>query len=123
MRPNQLLPPSKIQTPAGAYAHTTNRDWEDDSKVEEDDCSATDNDDIAEQLVYGETGKNFKVILGGGSRHFIGRSLTEHDTAGRRNDEKNLMYKLNQRNEEKIINQNILARVFFLIRTTLKPRL
>jgi len=92
LEPNNVIPPSKIQTPAGAYAHTTNRDWEDDAKVEEDNCSATDNDDIAEQLVFGETGKKFKVILGGGSRHFIGRSLTEHNTAGRRRDEKNLIY-------------------------------
>ncbi|XP_070506410.1 alkaline phosphatase-like isoform X1 [Chironomus tepperi] len=79
-------------TPAGAYAHTTSRDWEDDAKVQESGCSATDNDDIAEQLVFGETGKNLKVILGGGSRHFIGKSLTEHNTAGRRLDEKNLIY-------------------------------
>ena len=60
--------------------------------VERDNCSSIANNDIAEQLVFGETGKNFKVILGGGSRHFIGPSLTEHGTAGRRKDERNLIY-------------------------------
>ncbi|CAG9802972.1 unnamed protein product [Chironomus riparius] len=79
-------------TPAGAYAHTTNRDWEDDAEVAESGCDPQIVDDIAEQLVYGKTGKNFKVILGGGSRHFIGKSLTEHGTNGNRIDEKNLIY-------------------------------
>lgn len=48
-------------TPAGTYAHTANRDWEDDYAQSFDGVDPTTCDDIAEQLVFQSPGKNFKV--------------------------------------------------------------
>lgn len=101
-------------TPAGAYAHTTDRDWEDDNLVVQSGCNSDVVDDIAEQLVFGETGKNFKVIFGGGSRHFVNSSFTEHGTTGRRRDSKHLINEWTNmkttrkfiRNRQELINVN-----------------
>jgi alkaline phosphatase len=48
-------------SPAGAYAHTANRDWENDAQVnrsgqDPDKCS-----DIAKQLINQQPGKHIKV--------------------------------------------------------------
>ncbi|GLH12243.1 Membrane-bound alkaline phosphatase [Gryllus bimaculatus] len=48
-------------SPAGAYAHTADRDWESDRDVIKDKLNPSDCPDIAQQLITGETGKNFKV--------------------------------------------------------------
>lgn len=48
-------------TPAGTYAHVANRDWEDDYAQSFDGVDTTTCDDIAEQLVLNDPGKNFKV--------------------------------------------------------------
>ena len=47
--------------------------------------------DISEQLVNGQVGSNFKVILGGGSNTFIDSSYIEHGKSGMRTDGKNLI--------------------------------
>ncbi|XP_065560991.1 alkaline phosphatase-like isoform X1 [Artemia franciscana] len=58
-------------TPASSYAHTANRNWESDADLTYyGQQNSTICDDIAEQLVYKEPGKNFKVILGGGRSKF-----------------------------------------------------
>ncbi|XP_065568129.1 alkaline phosphatase-like [Artemia franciscana] len=72
-------------TPAGAYAHVANRNWESDRDVLWNGADPTVCDDIAEQLIKNNTGKNFKVILGGGRRAFIPAS-----EGGSRNDEVDL---------------------------------
>jgi alkaline phosphatase len=54
-------------------------------------CDSDVVDDIAEQLIYGEVGKNLKVIFGGGSRHFVNSSHIEHGLPGRRKDGKHLI--------------------------------
>lgn len=48
-------------TPAGAYAHVANRDWEDDTYVKADGQDPETCDDIAEQLVYNPTAQKFDV--------------------------------------------------------------
>lgn len=79
-------------SPAGVYAHTANRDWEDDNEITSSKCDPEIIDDIAEQLVYGDVGKNLKVILGGGRRQFMNRtSYDEEGTNGKRRDGKNLI--------------------------------
>ncbi|KAG4072479.1 hypothetical protein HA402_004411 [Bradysia odoriphaga] len=78
-------------TPAAVYAHTTFRDFETDSDVKQSGCNANSVDDIAEQLVNGQVGKNLNVILGGGSRTFLDKSLSEHGASGSRSDGKNLI--------------------------------
>lgn len=75
-------------SPAGTYASVANRNWENNNIMEEVCGAATNLKDIAEQLVHGDTGKNFKVILGGGKREFIDSNLFEK---GRRTDGKNLV--------------------------------
>lgn len=59
--------------------------------MEDDGCDSDFNDDITEQLVYGEVGQQLNVILGCGSRHFLNQSFTEHGIAGVRTDGKNLI--------------------------------
>ncbi|KAK7863910.1 hypothetical protein R5R35_014478 [Gryllus longicercus] len=79
-------------SPAGAYAHTADRDWESDRDVIKDKLNPNDCPDIAQQLITGETGKNFKVILGGGRREFIPEDdEDEEGVLGKRKDGRNLI--------------------------------
>uniref|UniRef100_A0A182K0U9 Alkaline phosphatase n=1 Tax=Anopheles christyi TaxID=43041 RepID=A0A182K0U9_9DIPT len=82
-------------TPAGTYASSADRDWEDDSEVNAD-CPTTPQAnkpvDIATQLVYGSIGKNLKVALGCGRRHFIPADVKDEDgKPGKRSDGVNLI--------------------------------
>lgn len=58
-------------SPAGAYAHVANREWESDFNVRNYSQDPAQCDDIARQLVFGETGQNFNVVLGGGRAKFL----------------------------------------------------
>lgn len=91
-------------SPSGLYAHTANRDWETDYCVQFMDCAdgpIEDNytgcdsskiEDISKQLIRGEVGKNFNVILGGGRRGFFDSSvLDELGVRGQRTDGLDLM--------------------------------
>lgn len=49
-------------SPAGTYAHVANREWESDRAMENYKINSVLYDDIAEQLVLREPGKNFNVI-------------------------------------------------------------
>ena len=51
-------------SPSGTYAHTANRDWENDQESPEE-CP-----DIASQLIRNKPGNRFRVILGGGGMNF-----------------------------------------------------
>ncbi|RXG62391.1 Membrane-bound alkaline phosphatase, partial [Armadillidium vulgare] len=78
-------------SPAGNYAHTANRHWENDDEVNNDDANSEVCDDIAEQLVLSETGTKINVALGGGRRAFLPKEMTDEDGEnGRRDDGKNL---------------------------------
>lgn len=57
-------------SPAGLFAHSANRYWENNQDIIDAKCDDKELDDIAEQLVYGEEGSNLKVILGGGRQEF-----------------------------------------------------
>lgn len=59
---------------------------EDDSRTN----GTTSCKDIAKQLIESETGKKMNVVLGGGLRSFIPKTLNETHTRGRRIDERNL---------------------------------
>ncbi|XP_063536649.1 membrane-bound alkaline phosphatase-like [Cydia strobilella] len=54
-------------SPAGMYAHTSERNWECDADVP-DECLQLGCRDIAHQLVMNNPGRQFKVIMGGGRR-------------------------------------------------------
>ncbi|XP_052860805.1 membrane-bound alkaline phosphatase-like [Anopheles cruzii] len=81
-------------SPAGMYAHIAFRDWEDDYWVKQDGCNPDTVDDIAEQLVYGETAPKLRVILGCGRREFLDRNVgvdPETGGPGYRSDGRNLI--------------------------------
>uniref|UniRef100_A0A182RLM5 Alkaline phosphatase n=1 Tax=Anopheles funestus TaxID=62324 RepID=A0A182RLM5_ANOFN len=82
-------------SPAGAYASSADRDWEDDSEVNADCPTTADENkptDIATQLVYGSVGKNLNVVLGCGRRHFLPKlTLDEDGRNGTRSDGVNLI--------------------------------
>ncbi len=79
-------------TPAAAYAHAPNRNWEDDGELSqaarEGGCT-----DIASQFLNWPAGDHFEIALAGGRRHFTPVS-TETDTesryAGRRQDNRDI---------------------------------
>lgn len=73
-------------TPAAAYAHAGYRKWQ--SSVPEG-CAAKD---IARQLVQSTPGSRFKVILGGGRRVFLDKSMMDDEgQPGERSDGRNLI--------------------------------
>jgi alkaline phosphatase len=57
-------------TPAGCYAHTPERNWEDDS-LETPEARAAGFPDIARQLVEFKHGDGIEVVFGGGRSHFM----------------------------------------------------
>ncbi|GBP05328.1 Membrane-bound alkaline phosphatase [Eumeta japonica] len=63
-------------SPAGTYAHTSERNWEADSDIPQQ-CRDLGCRDIAYQLVMHNPGRKFKVIMGGGRREFLPNDLTE----------------------------------------------
>ncbi|XP_063708293.1 alkaline phosphatase-like [Culicoides brevitarsis] len=85
-------------TPAALYAHTSNRYWEDDSKVPVNfrkNCK-----DITRQLVESTPGRNINVIMGGGLRSWLPLMPPEYNQTshrrsskeGKRLDSRNLVY-------------------------------
>uniref|UniRef100_A0A182M9R4 Alkaline phosphatase n=1 Tax=Anopheles culicifacies TaxID=139723 RepID=A0A182M9R4_9DIPT len=77
---------------AALYANSPDSDWENDANVKAAGCNVDTVPDIAQQLIHGDIGKQFKVILGGGRKQFIPTS--EQDTSGARGlrtDGKNLI--------------------------------
>jgi alkaline phosphatase len=79
-------------TPAGAYAHVANRDWEDDKALSAD-AKAAGCKDIADQLVNWPEGDGFEVAVGGGRRHFLPETMADPedtDKKGNRTDGRDL---------------------------------
>lgn len=65
-------------TPAATYAHVPDRNWEDDSDVPAGPCK-----DIARQLIEFPHGDGLEVALGGGRRHFLPKTMADHEDSGR----------------------------------------
>ena len=79
-------------TPAACYAHSPNRDWEDDSNLPAD-ARSVGFPDIARQLVEFKSGDGLEVAIGGGRQHFLPRTQADPEDAGRtgsRRDGRNL---------------------------------
>ncbi|KAH8278284.1 hypothetical protein KR044_009644, partial [Drosophila immigrans] len=76
-------------SPAGVYAHTADREWENNAALEEA-CGdqAEGLSDIAVQLIHGEVGGKLKVMLGGGKRSFYDPEFYDK---GRRTDGRDLV--------------------------------
>ena len=80
-------------TPAAAYAHTAQRDWEHDGKMpaaaKAEGCT-----DIARQMVEWPHGNGLEVMLGGGRAHFMPATAADPEYAdkkGLRTDDKDLI--------------------------------
>ncbi|XP_053676946.1 membrane-bound alkaline phosphatase-like [Anopheles nili] len=87
-------------TPAGAYASSANRYWENDVEVRAGDCDPDRVDDIAEQLVEKDMAKRFNVVLGGGRANLLPvGTLDEEGKPGYREDGKNLIEQWKQTHE------------------------
>jgi alkaline phosphatase len=75
-------------TPAAGYAHSADRNWEDDSKIP----TGCTQKDIAVQLFDKLVSGQIDIALGGGRRHFIPKtSLGEEGKNGKRKDGRNLI--------------------------------
>jgi alkaline phosphatase len=68
-------------TPAACYAHTADRDWEDDSNLPIDARTA-DFPDIARQLIEFPFGDGLEVALGGGRTRFLPDTAEDPEDAG-----------------------------------------
>lgn len=68
-------------SPAGLYAHSANRYWENDVEIRARNCDPNVIDDIAKQLIMSEVGSKLRVIMGGGREQF--RNTTVRDEEGR----------------------------------------
>ncbi|XP_002020239.2 alkaline phosphatase [Drosophila persimilis] len=79
-------------SPAGIYAHTANRNWENDAEVIADNGDPSLCPDIAAQLVNSPIGQKLNVILGGGRQNFLPKTVRDVSGApGRRLDGRNLI--------------------------------
>lgn len=75
-------------TPAAGYAHSGDRNWEDDSKIPE----GCDQKDIATQLYDKLVDGEVDLAMGGGRRHFIPKeTVGEEGKKGKRKDGRNLI--------------------------------
>ncbi len=69
-------------TPAAAYAHTANRDWENDAYAAQ--SGGADCIDIARQLIEWPAGDGFEIALGGGRSNFLPSAMNDPEDAGAR---------------------------------------
>ncbi|MCE0495239.1 alkaline phosphatase [Vibrio salinus] len=84
-------------TPATTYAHSADRNWENDASMpniaKNQGCT-----DIAQQLVQFNKGKGLQVVFGGGRREFIPNTTTDPEgKKGKRKDGRNLIQEWKQR--------------------------
>lgn len=87
-------------TPAAAYAHSAQRDWEADGDLpavaRQQGCT-----DIARQMIEGEVGSRLDLILGGGRANFLPSTTRDPEYAdrrGKRTDRRNLAAEWQRRN-------------------------
>jgi alkaline phosphatase len=73
-------------TPASAYAHSVNRDWESDKDL--GDQVGKGCKDIADQLVSWPAGDGFEVALGGGRLKFLPDDVTDPENESKKGDRK-----------------------------------
>lgn len=79
-------------SPAGVYAHTSNRDFESDYDVVNLGQNPGNCQDIAQQLIDGGVGQRLRVVMGGGTVKFLPNSTTDvYGNKGQRLDGRNLI--------------------------------
>lgn len=79
-------------TPAGLYAHVSNREWECDNDTLKYGVDPKQCIDIALQLIEGKPGKDLKVIFGGGRGKLLPHDFKDEEgDFGQRLDGRNLI--------------------------------
>lgn len=112
-------------SPAGVYANTASRNWENDDAVKSSGCDANLIDDIAEQLINGDVGSKLRVVLGGGRQEFRNQTTIDEELSfGKRSDGKDLIAEwLNKSNDNRtyvwnavsLLHNNTETKEIFLI--------
>ncbi len=78
-------------TPAATYAHSADRNFEDDNWLSAGDREAGCKD-IAQQLIEFPYGDGIEVAMGGGRRHFLPKNISDPEGEfGKRRDDRNLI--------------------------------
>lgn len=79
-------------SPAGTFAHSSNRKFECDSDVIRSGLDPNACQDIASQLILNKPGNKINVIFGGGRTKFLPKSMSDVDgNEGERDDDQNLI--------------------------------
>lgn len=79
-------------SPAGAYAHTSHRDYESDTDIKKMGNNPAQCIDIGRQLVENEVSQNFNVIMGGGARKLLPNgTVDDAGYVGERSDGRNII--------------------------------
>ncbi len=73
-------------TPAAAYAHTPNRDWENDAQL--GDAAKLGCKDIADQLINWPFGDGMEVAMGGGRSNFLPLEVADYEDEGKTGERK-----------------------------------
>lgn len=87
-------------TPAAAYAHSVQRDWEGDADMPQE-AKQQGCVDIARQLIEGPVGSRLDVILGGGRLQFLPNSARDPEypeRTGKRTDQRDLVKRWQRNN-------------------------
>lgn len=87
-------------TPATTYAHSADRNWENDSKLtniaKNQGCV-----DIAQQLINFDKGDGLQVVFGGGRREFLPNTMVDPEgKKGKREDGRNLIAEWQQKHPD-----------------------
>lgn len=86
-------------SPAGAYGHVANREFECDNDIAIHGQNISECRDLAKQLILDSPGNNLNVIFGGGRKKFHSRKTKDDQgISGQRNDGLNLIDEWKQRN-------------------------
>lgn len=83
-------------SPAGAYAHIAQRNFESDADVMAAGQNPNDCEDIARQMMQNDVGRKINVIMGGGRAKF----LPAHEMGGERLDGANLIKTWIEQNDQ-----------------------
>lgn len=79
-------------SPAGVYAHISERGWENNDEVKDSECKQKYVDDVAKQMIFGDVGPKLKVVMGGGRREFRDKNIVDEEgKKGKRSDKRDLI--------------------------------
>lgn len=88
-------------SPAGVYAHTANRNYQNDQELLNEGGDPDVCVDIARQMISSEVGQKLNVIMGGGRRDFLPTYTLDSDKEpGHRGDDRDLIQQWKDQHEK-----------------------